>query len=226
MAVAFDAVSSAFQTACPTPPCNTTVSWTHTPVGTPSLVVVALSIGKDVGVTTATYGGTALTLIREDVGIQDGNTFLYRLISPPTGAQTVSLTIDSDEDIEGAAVTVTGSDTTTPISNSAGASGVDPTDPSVTVTSAAGELVIDVIGGKIAFVFTAGADQTKRWEENQVGAGSTEAGAASVTMSWTVTTGVGDGWVISAVSIKPAAAAGGWGRLLGATRNRLIHVPR
>jgi len=65
----------------------------------------------------------------------------------------------------------------------------------VTVSSATGEVVIDVlsINGNAGAV-TVGAGQTQRWsgltgtgDGNEFGAGSTEPGAASVTMSWSAT---------------------------------------
>ena len=83
------------------------------------------------------------------------------------------------------------------------------TAPSVAVTSAVNELVVDGAGWVAGGVGTAGAGQTQRAQEEQgdvfrMGT-SDEAGAASVTMSWTVDTG---GWTIQGVPLKPVAAAG------------------
>ena len=58
---------------------------------------------------------------------------------------------------------------------------------------------------------TAGVGQTDQWNDanagDDYGAGSTEPGAASVNMSWTL--GSSDHWAIGAVPIKPAAGGGG-----------------
>lgn len=199
--VAFDAVSSAVISVA-----GTSLSWTHTPVGTPSLAVVGVTIRKNASVTALTYGGTAMTFIRQDTS-GNATTELWRLINPPTGAQTVSVTISAAQNFAGGAITFTGSDTTTPISNHAGATGISTT-PSVTVTSASGELVVDAVSLRSGTIpWTVGAGQTLRWERAFSAAfgGSTEPGAASVTMSWT--NSVSGGWAISAASVKAAGAA-------------------
>jgi Tfp pilus assembly protein PilV len=200
--VTFDAASSAMSS-----PTNA-LTWTHTPVGTPSLVVVGVMLA-DTGATvsTVTYGGTALTLIRSTVNGSLAKTWLYRLASPPAGAQTVIVILSAADRKVAGAITVTGSDTATPISNHAGAIGTSTT-PSVTVTSAAGELVVDTATSFEGGTWTAGAGQTEWWDRQQnpvSGAGSTEAGAASVTMSWTNT--LNNEWAISAASIKAAGGA-------------------
>ncbi len=200
--VAFDAASFAQS------PSTSVLTWTHTPVGTPSLAVVGVMLA-DTGATvsTVTYGGQLMTLIRSDNWTSLAKTWLYRLASPPAGAQTVTVTLSAADDKVAGAITVTGSDTSTPISNHAGATGNSAT-PSVTVTSASGELVVDTVTLFEGGTWTPGAGQTERWDRQQTpvsGAGSTEAGAASVTMSWTNTRA--DRWAISAASIKAAGAA-------------------
>jgi len=83
--------------------------------------------------------------------------------------------------------------------------------PTVNVSSATGEIVVDVmtgfddLGG--AHSHSPGAGQTERWgfDFTNLGsdAGSTEAGAGSVTMSWSLTGEIG-GWAIAGVGVKPA----------------------
>jgi hypothetical protein len=85
--------------------------------------------------------------------------------------------------------------------------------PSVSVSSASGELVFDVVGNKNSdYTLSVGADQTELWQEasayeadptvNVRGAGSTELGASSVTMSWTLSGTTP--WAIIAVPLKPS----------------------
>lgn len=83
-------------------------------------------------------------------------------------------------------------------------------DPSVTVTSAVGEMVVDVAGGRNngSTTFTVGAGQTEDTNLADaaivlVSATSHQAGAASVDMTWTL--GDPSGWAQVGVSLKPAA---------------------
>jgi hypothetical protein len=81
--------------------------------------------------------------------------------------------------------------------------------PSVTVTSAVGDMVIDALVCEDSGLIP-GADQTERYEHVEVGAttlaGSTEAGASSVTMSYS-DVGTFNKYVYAAVNITAAVAA-------------------
>lgn len=185
--VAFDAASSVEGFGV------TSVSWTHTPSGTPT--GVAVSGGGATGVTSATYAGTATTL----VGAANGSfqhSEMYDLGNPTSGAQTVVVNFSpSSYYAIGSAVTVVGGDTSdvmdgvqTGVDNSFGSSS-----SSLSVTSSVGDLVLDAIsvypstGGP-----SVGAGQTQRWANtgtNPQFHGSTETGASSVTMSWSGWTG-------------------------------------
>ena len=79
----------------------------------------------------------------------------------------------------------------------------------VTVPSVTGGLVLDVVYGQNSTTaYTAGAGQTERWDINTTsglgnlrGAGSTEAGADAVAMTWT--TGTATNLALLAVSFNP-----------------------
>jgi len=97
MAIAHDAVSrNTGDTDATTHTGNW--SWTHTPVGTPRGVVVAIvqsGSGATDDVSAVTYGGVGLTRVRRDqrTVTEQGATYLYHLGSGvPTGAQTVAIT--------------------------------------------------------------------------------------------------------------------------------------
>jgi hypothetical protein len=153
MTVAFDAVASDSVSASS----GTTLSWTHTPVGTPTAVGVSLwNYEPFATISGITYGGVAMTQAvtndNEAFSVQVGG-----LANPPAGAQTVVLTFSgTDAYCMAGSVTVTGSNTTTcfrassPTStdgfDSAGAS-------SLAVTTAAGDLVFDVIGVAAGYTF-------------------------------------------------------------------------
>lgn len=77
-------------------------TWTHTPTGTPAAVLVwvttsaTLTNAADNMVTAVTYGGVAMTKVREvhGTGSEPGSTWLYELLAAiPAGAQTVSATV-------------------------------------------------------------------------------------------------------------------------------------
>lgn len=73
-----------------------TMSWTHTPVGNPSLVTVSC-IGHDGNGYTfsGTYGGSSMTSAVSNNGVSSMTTFILYLNSPPVGAQTVAVTLGS-----------------------------------------------------------------------------------------------------------------------------------
>lgn len=157
-------------------------------------------------VSGVTYAGAAMTSIGGiTVGGFNMRTEQWRLIAPATGANNVVVTMNgTTAEIKSGAVSMTGVHQTTMVGTQATASGSSTT-PSVAVTSATDELVMDGIGADTPVSATVGAGQTERWKivAGVGGAGSSEAGAASVTMSWTL--GVSTAWVIAGVSVKASA---------------------
>ncbi len=130
---------------------------------------------------------------------------IWRLLAPAVGTAIVSVTIDGVNNQGGvlAVVTLTGVNQSTPDGGLATATGSDAA-PTVVVTSAKGELVIDAVSTKNEVVTGVGSGQTQRWNtgiDTAEGAGSTEPGAASVTMDWAL--GLSADWAHAAVSIKP-----------------------
>jgi hypothetical protein len=214
-AVVFDAVSSSSVTSNP----GTTLSWTHTPSGTPTAVaVLVINYEGQCNITGITYGGTALTKANQvnvSAGPPNNNSVgVWGLANPPSGAQTVVITCSTTGGFTGgAAETVTGSDTTTCFSNSNGTDGAVATStPSLVVNSASGELVVDaLLTGDTFGILTPGGSQTKRFGEidvpsQQFSGSSAPASAGSTTMSWTIGGG-STNYGITGASFK--AAAGG-----------------
>jgi len=205
--VAIDAVSTGVTTAS-----SLTIS--HTTSGTNRLMLVGVSIVKEtVGaptVSSITYNGVGLSLVgAQATSDSEGRIEIWRLVAPATGANNVVVNLSAvPQSATVGVMTFTGVHQTTPLGTFAPALG-ESTSASVAVTSAAGELVFDtLVLQKTADVdFLPGAGQTERWDLFQGpgsanGGGSTEAGAASVTMSWSWS-GT-DKWAIGGVSIKPA----------------------
>ena len=111
------------------------------------------------------------------------------------------------------AVSYTGVNQTTPLGTAASNKGKSTT-ASVSVSSAAGELVVDAVGRRSDVTsnpISPGAGQTQRWNTHTgansatngaTGGASEKAGAATVPMSWTWSGSIE--WAIAGVSLKPA----------------------
>ncbi len=215
-AVSVDNVTSAqIPSTSPNP-----FTFPHTTSGSDRLLLVSVASqpNNDDGiqevVTGMTYGGQAMTLVGAQSQGDNARIEIWRLVNPPGGTNTVSITFNdafddpvNEEGASAGAVSFTGVHQGTPLGTfaSAAASGVTPM--SVSVSSAVGELVFDTVARKGAAV-TVDPSQTEQWNlctdggcSNVGGGASTEAGAASVTLSWTPDN---DRWVIGAVPIKPA----------------------
>lgn len=207
MALAVDAVSS-------TGGSGSSFSWSHTCSG--SNRVLLLGIGwYDTAdtVSSITYNSVAMTLVPSSTATNGQYTAaLYYLTDPTTGSNTISVTFTGSVfDFGGVALSVTGADQSTPLGTANTASGTSTT-PSVTITSASGELVLDTLIIAHSGTLTVGGSQTQRW--NAItgggfikGGASTEDGAASVTMSWSNSTS--QDWAITGVPIKPVITASG-----------------
>ena len=210
--VAFDNV-----TANAGPNVNTVnLTFSHT-VGSGSNRILILCISLrdgNVVVNNATYAATALTNLGVvNAGGNQNRTEIWFLKAPPTGTASVVVNLSQSKRIIATAISFTGVNQTTPLAfASAASTGGGSTSASVTVTSAPGQLVLDTVSANgDADTLTLGAGQTERWNTasgigtagNARGGGSTEPGAASVTMSWTL--GVSKPWSIGAVSLIPAA---------------------
>jgi uncharacterized repeat protein (TIGR01451 family) len=215
-AIAFDYANSASgQTSA--------LSWSHTVgAGSDRLLLVGIAIdnpARTVG--TVKWGGpsgTALTYI----GRRQGNATtveIWGLKDPAGGTAEVYATISggSSEWMVGGSASYTGVDQAAPWSGFVSAAGRrgDGETPSLTVSSASGGLVFDAIAINDdqleTYSASVGAGQTSVWNrkvdaQSIVGGASTEAGAASVAMTWSFPT-TDYIWAYAALSINAAAAA-------------------
>ncbi|MCP4857295.1 MAG: DUF4347 domain-containing protein, partial [Fuerstiella sp.] len=194
---------------------NSSDTISHTTSGSDRLMLVGISFGEDKGdsVSSVTYNGTSLTLVgaRDNSDTATARVEIWKLVAPVTGTHNVVVNI-SGTSHEGATIgvmTFTGVNQTTAVGSFASAQG-DSSSPSATVSSAADEIVFGVAAfdDSSNWNFSPGAGQTERWDlftDKTNGAGSTEAGAASVVTSWSV--GSSHKWAAGGVSIKKANAA-------------------
>ena len=190
---------------------GTSFTFSHTTgTGTNRLLLVGVSMQQGgQSVSGVTYGGISLTQVSfrsNGTGGTSTRMEIWQLVNPPVGVTNVVVTLSATSQAAIGAATFSGVDQTTPFGTFVSATGNSAT-PSVIATSAAGELVFDTMSSRNGATATQGAGQTLLWQDtaqaNVTGGGSTEPGAASVTMSWTAGNNV---WAIGAVPIKPASA--------------------
>lgn len=99
MAVAFQSIGGASIVGSAASPRST--SWSHTATGTDRVVLVVLTVDQTTGVYTShtravTYGGNAMTSLGAVHLNNDPDSpwvEIFGLVNPPTGAQTVAVTI-------------------------------------------------------------------------------------------------------------------------------------
>lgn len=189
------------------------LSWTHTPVGTPTAVAVTVGWWNTTNaISSVTYGGVAMVLAKALASSANDKAAIYGLANPPSGSQTVVITWSGGGAFANAgSISVTGSDTSTVFSNTSSATGTG-TSASTTCTSAVGELVVSMCNGDNATTgVTMTASGTRRWGTAYVGteeanACQTDVGAASVTMTETLS--ASKVWTIVAASFLAAPGAG------------------
>jgi hypothetical protein len=209
-AVSFDAANSSSITN------DTALAWSHTVGGGCTNPILLICVNwQDATLTqspSVTYDSVGATLIAAITNTSAGDfrTEFWRLVAPTTGSsQTVSVTLpDTMNSVAGGSASYCGVDQATPLGTPASAA-VDNTPVTVDVSSASGELVVDCASSKIE---TIEADPSQQERVNVDASGeanvgmSEEAGAATVTMSWTQTPGT-QYWATVGVALKPAAAA-------------------
>jgi hypothetical protein len=184
-----------------------TITLSHT-VGTGEnrLLLVGVSL-RDRTVTSVNYGGVAMTLVGSRANGTNSIIYIYRLLNPTSGTANISVVLNGAPG-KGAAVGAidySGVDQSTPLGTFASASGWT-SSPSLSVSSASGQMVFDVLSVRQTTALTPGAGQTERWDfsrgEIRSGASTEPATSATTTMSWT--SGLGY-WAIGGVAIRPAA---------------------
>lgn len=176
-----------------------------------------------------TVGGNAMTSLGTVVhaGGKPRMT-VWRLISPPTGSQTVAVT-NAAQDKTGVAVNSwTAIDTTTPFDSfdtgtatTTGPSGGGSPTTRLTVASAVGDRVADAVASLSITAWAVGAGQTELWDFTPVDgrfAGSHEDGVAG-NVEMTYTSGESKEWAGAAWNANASAGA-------PATRPKLHRVER
>ena len=168
-------------------------------------------------VTGITWGGVAMTKLAHIGGAAfQKRCEIWYLVAPADGTATVTVTYAGVSYLTAVtAAFYTGVHQSAPWGTAVGAVG-NAAAPSVVVSSATDELVIDSVVydlNPVNGTASEGPGQTARWEHSPGSQsirnrGSTEPGAASVTMSWTLYIS-GRDYALLAAPLKPAAGGGG-----------------
>lgn len=216
------------------------LSWTHTNVGTSNLAAMVLVISRSPGtLPTVTWGGASMTQVGTTLTSLDNGglglrTTVFSKAAPAAGAQTVSVSFGGTNQASCMAysVTATAVNQTTPVSDYVGNPVATSSATTATVTptnTGASDLVCDISGSDTggAGYGAVGANQTLRVEDNSGAsldmAGSTQPGSVgNDPMTWTMTTPLGAYLSACARFVDVGAAAG----LLPPVRTALQAVNR
>lgn len=209
MAIAFDAASPANQYTNGA----TSLTFSHTCTGSDLILIVGVGMSGDASPTGVTYNGVALTQVPSGSVVFNTGYIceLWYLVGPATGAHDVVISRTYSGRIYACSLSYTGVSSGAPLGTAATAGSAGSTSFTVDVSAATNYVVVDIcyVASGAATSITQGAGQTKRVEAldgvniGNVAAMSEEAGAATVTMSWTHG-GASEPWGIVGVALKPA----------------------
>lgn len=192
---------------------GTSLEWSHTVAsGTQRALIVGISVYDSslaYNAWTVHFGTQEMSLVKFQKNGDTLSTTMWVLVNPTVQTANIVATFAASVDgIVGGASNYTGVYQSEPLRNATSSIGSD-TAPTVTVTSATNDVVVDNLASAGAETTTEGASQTARWDtasgSTVTGSGSEEAGAASVVMSWTL--GASQDWATCAASLRPGALA-------------------
>jgi hypothetical protein len=179
---------------------STTVSLNKAASGANRLAIIELDTSDSLSALSITYGGVACTLINSQNVTSTYFHYLFYFLNPPTALTAVVASWTGTARVQMIVRTYYNVNQSTPLGTSAKATD-NSTTPSVTVSSAVGELVCDALVS--GYSPTPNGGQTSEYSYSiYIGDyGSDRNGATpTVLMSWTQSIGW---WGIIGVSIKP-----------------------
>lgn len=172
--------------------------------GSDRILIATIGVFKTGGVTTissVTYGGIAMSQVTSGT-VASGTirSSIYYLINPTAGAADIVVTLAATAGCYLVASSWVGVHQTTPLGTYASATDTSAA-PTVTVTSATDEVVVDALMTIGAGTLTVGSGQTVIATQFSVFGSSQEPGATSVAMAWTIASQL---WVTGGVPLKPS----------------------
>ncbi len=194
---------------------QSTASFSHT-TGTLTNGLMLIFIAHANGTPpTVTYNGVPCTFVDSynEPGANSRQLSLFKLVAPPSGAHTISITSCPTGFIKACVVTISGVDQSTPLSTIVKARNTS-SNPSTTVVSTVDSLVyMGIVGANDGPTTTCSPGSG---ETELIDAGTSshislyeyrKAGAASVTMTETLS--ASSKWAAMGVSVNPPSAASG-----------------
>ncbi len=190
---------------------NTTIV---VPAGTSRLLVVNVSLrnsaGESVSSVVSDVGGALTLKTSVQASATTGRAELWYLIAPSVATHSITVTFSAAVRAIVSSHCYKDIHQSVPFGTAATASGLSGATATVDATSAVDELVIDVLARIDEDTITVGAGQTQMVNTKttngtsaDIRAGvSREAGAATVTMSWSLTGGL-RAWALLAIALKP-----------------------
>jgi uncharacterized repeat protein (TIGR01451 family) len=217
--ILFDAASSGTITSAANP---INLTWNHTTTNAANryLVVGVVerlnggTVGTNVTVTGVTYGGLPMTFLGRQTRTTTVNVELWGLAAPFTGTLPIAVAVSNTGArnliITGGAQTFSNVDQNTSIGAPFGAN-ANSTNPTVAVTNAAADYVVDAVGFNTNTTMTPGVQQDQRWNRlngvvNFDAAGSGSRGYVNTIMNWD-TAGTATNWAIEAIALKQVTVA-------------------
>lgn len=207
-AIAFDAASnSGYQTA------QGNYSWNHTCTGNFLELLVGISMLSVAGssVSSITYGGVQLTFVNAKASVSGAvRAELWRLTAPPTGTNSIAVTLSTALDSAGGAISLTNVDQETPLEGTANASAtnVGAADATVGITTVVQyDWAVSVVATTDTAI-TVGTGQTQRSNvTGTLGSGGTSTKgpittAGADTEYWTNVAALAT-WSIIATGVRP-----------------------
>lgn len=185
-----------------------TLTWAHTTSGSDKILIVSVGIrSATITINSVTHNGNSLTRLRQETGNFNTGDLWYMVNPDATG--NVIATISEAENIVCVANSYTGIHQTSPFGTDTGLNSGSGLTSTLNLSSAVGELCIDALIIRSGDTPTITGGQTLRGAiaTSAVSiAMSEEAGAASVDMSWSWSSGQHSQL---AVPLKPVATGGG-----------------
>ena len=207
--LAFDAASSGTLSAGTTKTVSHTVGSNAERILLVGVSFVAVSGGTNID--SVTYAGQAMTELAFRFVSGTGESSIRYLLNPPTGDNDIVVTFDGSSNAVIGGASWDGVNQDTPFGTAVTTTGTDGT-PTVTVTTAATEKILAVIGVGSLETMTAGTNETERWDSQVssttdiTGGGYTQDGVNGGVMAPTLDVKAGtESWIAVAVSVKPSS---------------------
>ncbi|HRY34139.1 MAG TPA: DUF11 domain-containing protein [Bacteroidales bacterium] len=169
---------------------------------------------RDRTVTSVVYGTDALELVGSETSNNDAYTYIYKLVSPPSGTDDVVVTFTGGNLANDRAgivgvMTFSNVDQNNPLGAYADSAGNNTTPVSKILSTTTSNLVVNVLAVTDASTITLNSGQTERWGFTgirPIGYGYTAVGATGST-TLTYTLGTSRRWSLSGVAINPVPIA-------------------